>query len=471
MSEQNTRHHEQSEGREIRGTLVVTPDRAYVGDTVEISGRNLPPEDSFDLVWHSVDGEWAILEANEVVGPQYHPREEHVTTVTTDDRGSFDWEWEVPEDYGGEHTIELRTASGQTVTETALHISPWFEIDKTSATLGERFTIQGYGLGPEKFRSNYQLSWDNGTVGFMTGIQNRGTAVATVTAVGPPGKHHLQVWRNYRGVPFMQNNTQSPFGEVADGRESEWIVEGTEPQTEPETAWLDPLEEEQPLPIHVPEPDDPGEATLDMTPACGPPGTSAVISGDAFPPETAVDLVWHTHEGHRPKGIEITPEPRPDALPVVETDAEGSFRTEVTVPTDRGATRPIAAEVDGRSVATTGFMMQPKIETFSPQRGPIGTEIEIELSGVGWPMYENAYYVVYDNKPLGYICGLEAEVNRFLLRATGEPGYHCIDLYPSLFKVREDEPNFELIPHLSYLTNHPVRPLSAAHLTFEITDA
>ena len=34
----------------------------------------------------------------------------------------------------------------------------------------------------------------------------------------------------------------------------------------------------------------------------------------------------------------------------------------------------------------------------------------------------------------------------------------------------DDEPEFEIRPHLSYLDNHPIRPLSAAHMTFEITE-
>ena len=54
--------------------------------------------------------------------------------------------------------------------------------------------------------------------------------------------------------------------------------------------------------------------------------------------------------------------------------------------------------------------------------------------------------------------------------AAGEPGYHFIDIYPTIYEMQEDEPNFEIFPHLSYLDNHPVRPLPASHFVFEVTE-
>ena len=77
------------------------------------------------------------------------------------------------------------------------------------------------------------------------------------------------------------------------------------------------------------------------------------------------------------------------------------------------------AEIAGQSV-----------ETFTPTEGPVGTEIEIELSGVGWTIYENAPFFVYDNKPLGYVCGTAGDdkegVVEVEIPAAGEPGWHFI---------------------------------------------
>jgi hypothetical protein len=461
------------------GTLVLSDQEGYVGDTITFKGRNFPANSEFDIRWESTEGSWGILEANEIVGTQFRPRTDTIATVETDASGTFDLEWEIPEDYGGEHAIKI--ATGDDVLATAsFEIRPWFEIDRTEASMGEAFTLRGYGLGPDVMRNNYQVAWDNGYVGFMTGVMNRGTATAQVRAVGPPGEHLVQVWRNYRGIPYLLNNTQSPFGDVAGGRQTAWTVEVTEPESEPPTAWVDELFDEGPIDTHYPNIDEDTAAELEIAPTSGQPGTTAIITGRNFPANTEVDLIWYRHEGHEPRGVSSTPDstitaqPKPDVLPSVTTDSEGRFELEFEIPKDVGSTRPITAAVGGREVAITGFMMQPSIETFEPTSGPVGTEIEIELSGVGWTMYENAPIFLYDNDPLGYLCGTGGDTERgtvnTVIHAAGEPGWHFIDAYPSLFHVDQDEPDFELEPHLSYIDNHPVRPLPALHFAFKITE-
>ncbi|MFB6133962.1 MAG: hypothetical protein ABEJ55_03140 [Halanaeroarchaeum sp.] len=456
------------------GTLVLSDDEGYVKDEIMILGRNLPANEEFDLRWHTTTGDWGVLEGNEIMGPQYKSRIENIGSAESDESGQFDETYTVPEDYGGSHTIELVDAEGQVLARAEFEIIPWFELQNETAPQGGSYTLKGYGLGPNPLTNNYQVAWDNGMVGFMTGVLNRGTATAEIRAAGHVGDHVIQVWRNYRGVPFLQNNTQSPYGPVAGGRQSIWTVEVTEPESRPEPAWVDRQFDESPLDVHYPDIDEDTEAELEITPTSGQPGTTAFIKGRDFPSETEVDLVWHRHQGHRVKGIPITPEPKYDVLPTVTTDEDGSFQIELDIPRDVGSTRPITAEVDGRSVAVTGFMMQPDIVEMSPKKGPVGTEIDIKLSGVGWTLYENAPYFVYDNTPLGYVCGVDDDeangITHVKIKASGEPGMHFIDAYPSIFEIEEDEPNFEIKPHLSYLDNHPMRPLPAFHFAFEVTE-
>ncbi|QCC50527.1 hypothetical protein [Halapricum salinum] len=460
-------------GSGTSGTLVLSDQEGYVGDTITLKGRNFPAEEAFEVLWHSTEGDWGVLKANEIVGPQYRPRTDHLMTVTSDADGRFDQEWTIPEDYGGAHKIEIQH-DGETIDKAELEINPWFELETESAPLGGTFTFKGYGLGPNVVTNNYQVSWDNSTFGFMTGVMNRGTATAEIRAVGPPGKHVIEVWRNYRGIPYLQNNTQSPYGKVCGDRPSRWTVEVTEPEQELGGAWMDEQFEENPIELHYPDLDAQSDATLEITPTSGQAGTQAFITGEDFPPNKEVDLIWYRHEGHRVKGIPITPEQHRDVLPTVQTDADGRFQVEIEIPPEEGATRPITAEVDGREIAVTGFVVQPRIEKFTPREGPVGTTIEIELSGVGWTMYENGPFLVYDNKPLGYACGTSGDdkggVIKMDIPAAGEPGYHFIDIYPTIYEMQEDEPNFEIFPHLSYLDNHPVRPLPASHFVFEVTE-
>lgn len=461
--------HQPQEGE--GGTLAVSEDEAYIGDTIRIQGHNFPPEFDLELRWHTAEGEWGIIAGNEVSGPQYSPRIETIGTVQTDGAGSFDKRWTIPEDYGGAHTIEALGPDDQTLGETQLSITPWFEIKSTSEPLGGEFTVVGYGLGPNFLTNNYQITWDNGVTGFMTGVKNRGTATAKFRAIGPPGEHVVQVWRNYHGIPYLQNNTQSPYGPVAGGRQSVWTVEVTEPDAPPEPAWVDSRQREEPMSMHYPDLDTETPARLNISPSSGPPGISAAITGQNFPPETDIDLVWYRHEGEHVQGIPVTPEPYHDVLPTVTTDEDGRFQAEITIPEDVGSTRPITAEVEGQSIAVTGFMMQPWIVDFTPTEGPVGTEIEIELSGIGWTEYEMAPFVVYDNRYLGYLCGQDLRKKRTVIRAAGEPGYHFIDIYPSIFPdLDTEELDFDTKPHLSYADNHPGRQLPAMHFTFEITE-
>ncbi|MFW5918798.1 MAG: hypothetical protein ACOCSF_01200 [Halanaeroarchaeum sp.] len=456
------------------GTLVVSDEEAYVGDEIMILGRNLPEESTLELQWHTASGDWGVLQGNEIMGAQYQSRVETIGTVTTDASGQFDEKYEIPEDYGGSHKIQVTDGNGPPLARTEVEVLPWFELVNDTAPLGETFTIKGYGLGPNPITNNYQVTWDNGMVGFMTGVLNNGTATAQIRATGHVGKHGIQIWRNYRGVPFLQNNTQSPYGPVAGGRTSKWTVEVTELEEEPAATWVDPQLDESPLAVHYPDLDEDTDAELEITPTSGQAGTTAFLQGRNFPPETEVDLAWHRHQGHRVKGIDIVPVPKYDVLRTVETDENGTFQYEFEIPQDVGSTRPITAEVDGKSVAVTGFMLQSDIIEMTPQKGPVGTEIDIKLSGVGWTIFENAPYFVYDNKPLGYVCGVDDDnangVTHLQIEATGEPGLHFIDAYPSIFETREDEPNFEIKPHLSYLDNHPMRPLPAFHFAFEVTE-
>jgi hypothetical protein len=392
--------------------------------------------------------------------------------VTTDESGQFDEQWRVREDFGGDHAVELVDMDGNTVDQARFEIHPWFELDDTEAALGETVTITGYGIGPDVVRSNYQVTWDNGYVGFMTGIQNRGTARASVRAVGPPGEHVIQIWRNFRGIPYLQNDTQSPYGPVGQGRQYRWSVEVTEPDEPPTEVYVDSQLDETPIKAHYPDLDVERGATLEVTPQSGKAGTSVFVNGREFPAKTDIDLVWYRHEGHHMRG-NITPEPDHEMLPTTTSDTDGQFQVEIEIPAGQGGTRPIAAMVGGQPLAVTGFMVQPAVERFEPTSGPTGTVIEIELSGLGWTAYENQPFFVYDNKPLGIVSSTtetnENGVVRVQLPAAGEPGWHFIDVYPTLSAVQGDEPDFEELPHLSYFHNHPGRPLPAMHFAFEIT--
>lgn len=463
---------DQRGGSPTAGDLRLSDDEGFVGDTVTLRGTNLPPDRTVAVRWKSVEGMWGIRRSNRVLGPQYSPREERIFTTSTEDTRSFREDWVVPEDFGGTHTLEL-WADDEKLDTATFTITPYFELDRTEAAVGEWFRLTGYGLGRDRITTCYQITWDNGYMGLVTGVKNRGTATAEIRAASPPGDHVIQVWRNYTGVPFLQNYTQAPSDGLSGGRQSTWHVEVTEPDRAPPTAEMEAMYDERPVDGHIPAVEEESDAELEISPTSGKPGTDAIITGREFTPETEVDLVWHTQGGERATGDPVHPRPRPGLFPTVVTDEEGSFQTDVTVPSDVGATRPITAEVDGSSVAATGFMLQPYVEDVSPTEGAAGTTITVEVGGLGWPLYENTYYVLYDNKPMGYVVSNLADedgIVRFEVQASGEPGYHFIDMVPSFNDTEVEEFDFDHKPHLSYLDNHPARAMPGLYLAFEVTE-
>ena len=105
------------------------------------------------------------------------------------------------------------------------------------------------------------------------------------------------------------------------------------------------------------------------------------------------------------------------------------------------------------------------------RRGPVGTPFTVHLKGVGWTETANIYTVVYDNSYIGYACAFNSQGDvRIPLQATGEPGWHFIDLYPAIYGGDEQRPRNFLIPPLSYAADHPGEDLPRFRYAFEVTE-
>ena len=84
---------------------------------------------------------------------------------------------------------------------------------------------------------------------------------------------------------------------------------------------------------------------------------------------------------------------------------------------------------------------------------------------LGWSETANIYTVVYDNATSGYACAFNSQGDvEIFMQATGEPGWHFIDLYPAIYKGRETRPNNYRLPQLTYADDHPGRGFAAVPL-------
>jgi len=456
----------------LPGTLTLSAEQGFVGDTLTFAGSGLPAGTPVEVVWKTVQGRWALIKHMNIVGPTYAPRTVTVASPTTDANGSFSTSWTIPEDYGGSHEVVVQAADGTPLAKASFTLLASFELDRTSAPLGETFTVASHALGPDQFHTNYQVAWDNGQTGLFTAVSSRGHSTAEIRATGPTGQHVLEVFRGYLGDPFLVA-PQSPFGPVIGGRKHAWLVEVTEPTGSLQTQWSDPLRPAKPDPVFYPALDKQTDARLAVTPDMGVTGDEITITGAAFPANTTVDLVWYTISGSRVTSAPIEKVPLPGALPSAKTDANGSFELTATVPSDKGGTRPVVAVVNGKSVAVAGFLLEPKVVGLSTEQGPVGTEFDVTVSGIGWTEYGNSYALTYDNKYLGYGCGMDERggENIFTLHATGAPGPHFIDIFPAMYRADTNPPDmYEGKAQLTFRQDHPGHPTPSLHFVFTVTE-
>jgi len=317
-----------------------------------------------------------------------------------------------------------------------------------------------------KYRRDDQILWDDKFTGLVTGVTNRGSVRAKIPAAGPPGTHVLEVGGGYEGATYL-NPQQSPY--PRDPRYAHWKVTVGPAKASAGTSWKRPTVAEKPIAAFYPSVSN-SQGSLSISPTSGVVGSKARLQGSGFPSNESVRLTWVTMTGSRVSGNGFSRTSK--SLTTVRTNAAGNFSKEFTVPDDLGGTHPIVASVGGTKQAVTGFVIRPSIVHFGPASGPVGTPIDVHLKGVGWTEYDNTYAVTYDDDFVGYGCGFNTGGDvQMQLRASGEPGLHTIDCFPVIYKKPSEKRTvgFYTKPQLTYLDDHPVRPLPEMGFLFQVT--
>src|SRR5262249_39784680 len=95
----------------------------------------------------------------------------------------------------------------------------------------------------------------------------------------------------------------------------------------------------------------------------------------------------------------------------------------------------------------------------TPASGPVGTRIELKVTGLGWRTMESTWVVNWDNQELGFVSAAGSHgsaVARF--RATGPVGDHIVKLYTG----------WQGLGYLNY-EQSPVATLPRPQFTFHTT--
>ncbi|MBS3786693.1 hypothetical protein KGY79_00690 [Candidatus Bipolaricaulota bacterium] len=452
----------------FQGRIKCEPEEAKVGEVVEVTGENLPPQDQFKLLWRTNSVDWKIERNSDGVlwqkffGFKHQERQKVISIVETDEDGRFNREVEIPEDFGGLHDLYL-IREEKRINKVGVRIIRSFEVSPNSGPLGSPITITAHGLPlpAANFVENsiFHIYYDNKYTGLISPVTFKGTCEINIPATGQPGTHIVDVERSQFGNAHSYRQTHIGLTPLPGTPDLSWKFE----LTEGEPVLPPPIGDQ--VPDSVPRENsgltDNGRPSLTTDYWAIPVNSSLEVMGAGFPENTEVKLIWPELEGSNIR--EESFEEKNSVIVRETTGGDGRFAAEIkpAPKTVQGGPHPIHAIVNEKKAATTSAIVLPVFQDLSRKEGSIGDQITINAQGIGWNEIWNQVTILYDNSFIGYACGGDIPgIIEAKLRATGKPGWHLIDIYPTIQKQRNfAEEAFEIpfiyrLPFLNW-NSHP----------------
>lgn len=443
---------------EIMGKFGLAPVNGPWGTTVSATASGLKGQTPYDIVWTTVSGKWLLsADQSEYKGREYKPAEKVLKRVTTDAAGGFVATFTVPDnDFGFQHDVLVRDTTNVIRNKAGFDVDLQVTINPKSGPVGTPITIEAKGIGWRQLQNSWLVSYDNSFTGWLSSVTTKGYAKAVIPATGEPGTHVVTVLHGDFTFPYL-NMQQSPEPGRPMFRLPFTITDGT-PVT-PKAASTQSL-------ATLPTAAVPTGIWFD--PPSGIVGAKSVLRGAGLPANAEYDLEWTTMTGNRVSGAGY--DTKADIIAKARTDRDGKVEMAFTVPDDLGGAHTVSLKRGDNVVAKTTFTITPSIQPLAVDRGPSGTEVTIQMNGVGWTETANIYNITYDNSYAGYACGFNSGGNvKVIFRVSGAPGWHYIDLYPGIYKGTETRPLNFRVPQLTFADDHPAEKLPAFHLAFLVT--
>jgi hypothetical protein len=342
-----------------------------------------------------------------------------IATVRTDMAGRLSAVFTVPEDFGFVHDVVLQQGD-------RLFIQAGFSIDMSvslspeSGAVGTLITAEVEGIGWRPLESSWMLLYDNNFTGWISAVTTAGSAKFTIPASGRPGLHAIEVLHGEFTFPY-RNMQQSPESDRPHFARHFTITPGR-PVLPPSIS-----EQAQHMVRGLPE-----AGPLSVAPHFAPVGQQVTVSGAGFTPGKHYALGWTTIVGNGVGGHGWNEASRSVAEAVA--DPSGRMEFGFIVPSDLGGAHKLFVE-DGAEQQTGSLWIKPTGFPLDVERGPAGIPFTVHLQGGGWTETANIYTVVFDNSYIGYACAFNSQGDvQIPLQATGDPGWHFIDLYPAIYR-------------------------------------
>jgi hypothetical protein len=160
-------------------------------------------------------------------------------------------------------------------------------------------------------------------------------------------------------------------------------------------------------------------------------GEEVNVVGEGFVPGQLVELVWHSADGfyeasEHGEFIGQRYVPTATVLGTALADEDGRIDASLIVPLDFGGPHDIRARVNGQEVGQVGVLVRATW-TLSPAEGPIGTMVELKVTGLDSNIKVNTWHLLWDNHYLGMMTGVTTRgVGLARFRAAGPVGLHHI---------------------------------------------
>ncbi|QBK25249.1 IPT/TIG domain-containing protein [Ureibacillus thermophilus] len=464
-TEDTTEKNSEEKQMNLIGNVSLSKSSGRIGDEVTITLDSLKPNQPLKVVWVDMIGSYQIEDNYSFIGTAFKPVEKVVAEGTADGDGKWEGTFSIPDGFGDDHDI-LIYQEDEVVAKANFFVETVFTMSPTSGPPGTEVTVKGEGLSWKMFGSLWHVNWDNKYTGMITAITTNGKAEAVFRAVGKKGLHSITVESGAMGFPYLSRSSSAI--NYIDTHYFTFEITSDEPVTT--ASYVEEAPEPAGGGIKMPEPQNKDGVTVTLDRSEGTVGEKVVLTASGLPKNEKVTFDWHTMVGTR-----VTAEgygPEVFDLGEATTDDNGNLVYEFAIPDDLGGLpHLIDVKVGDEVYGQTYLRILPSIVSISPSSGPVGTEFVITIKGSGWTEFDNALAVLYNNSYIGYICGFNSQgMIHLKLKATGEPGYQFIDIYPSIYKGQQIQPTYYLRPMLTYRDDHPGTGIPAIRAMFKITE-